>query len=162
MIKISQKGLEEVRAFIKDLPRGVKIAAMRAATEYLIGDASHGLKHEPAYKWVTRQAAYGVSFFTDRQRAWFFANLDNLNVGQDNRTHEIQNAWTAKEANSDWNTVKIENSANGVDWVMGKGQARLPAKVGWRKWADVVASNLDGAIQRAQQAVNAWIKSKGY
>lgn len=160
MIKITQKGLEEVRKFIAILPHGIKVAAMREATEYIIGDERHGLKHEPErvehgednpYKWTSA-----------KQRSAFFAT-DGFGRGiPSERTHGLSNGWTMQEANSDWNTVKIENEAPEAVWVMGDGQQIGHKADGWRYWADVVASNLAGAIRSAQQAVDAWLKTKGY
>lgn len=34
-------------------------------------------------------------------------------------------------------------------------------RYGWREWADVIASNMAGALRHAQAAVNAWIRSRG-
>jgi len=35
-------------------------------------------------------------------------------------------------------------------------------KYGWRQWADVVQSNLAGALRHANAKLSAWLKAKGY
>ena len=46
-VKSSVRNVKRVQDFLKSLPRGVRIAAMRAIAEYIIGDDSRGLKHYP-------------------------------------------------------------------------------------------------------------------
>jgi hypothetical protein len=161
-VKFRVSGIEKVSAYIKSLPRGVKIVAMRALAEYLLGNQNRGLRHEPPYKIVSRQSAYGQTFFTEKQRRWFFANLaeGNIHPWQDNRTHDIANGWTVKETDSSWTHVTISNDAPGAEWVVGLKQARQPAKVGWRTWSKTVADNLAGALRSAGAAVNDYLKSK--
>lgn len=152
-------GLEEWKAFIKEIPQGVRVTFMRAFTTYIIGDKNHGLKHEPAYKYVSRKSAYGQTFVSEKQRRWFWANGGPDMIGN-NRTHEISNAWEMKVRDSSWTHVSVENGADGVGWVMGLGQARQPAKVGWRDILKVIQDNMTGAMNAAQDAVNDWLKGK--
>lgn len=162
MIKTSVSGVEEFVAFIKTVPRGIKIAAMREIATYIIGNDARGLKHEPAYKHVSRKSAYGKTFFTDRQRRWFFAALRSgeINPGVNNRTHSYKNSWRMQEENSDWRRVDVVNDASNAGFVGGINQARLNAKVGWRKAVNIVQTNIDGAIQAAQRAVDKWIAER--
>lgn len=163
MIKITTRGLDEFIAYVRKLPRGVKIAAMRAGTEYLIGNEQHGLRHEPPYNYVSRTRAYGQPFSSEKQQRWFFWALSEglINPGQDNRTHDIANSWVIKETDSSWTRVRIENDAEGAQWVIGTKQAAQPAMVGWRVWTQTVADNMAGMIRAAQAAVSAWLKTKG-
>lgn len=159
-MKVRMSGVEEIQAFIKRLvPRGMKKAAMFAVAEYIIGNDSHGLRHEPGYKYVTRKSAYGFTWFTERQRRWFWANGGPDMIGN-NRTGAIKDGWDFTDQGG-WDRVQLMNNAPGVQWVMGDKQARQPAKVGWRKAADVVQSNLAGALRHARAAVNALIARKG-
>lgn len=159
MIKFSLRGIKEVKEFFASLPRGVKIVAMRAFSEYIIGDERHGLKHEPEYKHVSPFQSYSDDpKKAARQRGWIFTHLDL--IGKDNRTHKIRDSWTMTEKDSNWTSVKIENTAPGVGWVMGEEQSRHSAAVGWRKYTDIVVSNIDGALRSAISAVDAWLKSK--
>lgn len=159
-IKFRAVGIEEIVEFVKSVPRGAKITAMRAFVTYVIGDSNYGLKHEPAYKYVTRKSAYGQTFQSEKQRRWFWANGGPDMIGN-NRTGAISNGWAFTETNSDWSRVNVTNNAPGVGWVMGDSQAAQPAKVGWRKYMDVIQSNMAGGLQAAQRAVNDWLASKG-
>jgi hypothetical protein len=158
-IRFKAKGIAEVTAFIKSIPRPLKIVAMRALVTYILGDSGRGLRHEPAYKYVTRKSAYGQTFQSEKQRRWFWANGGPDMIGN-NRTGATSEGWQMSES-SDWSRVDITNSAPGVGWTMGTGQAAQPAKVGWRKYTDVVKSNLAGGMRAANAAVNAWLKSRG-
>ena len=54
MFKMQMRGLDSIKKLLEETPRGTKGAAVEAAAKYLIGDNRHGLKHYPAYKWITR------------------------------------------------------------------------------------------------------------
>jgi len=159
-VKITSRGIPEAIEYIKSVPRGAKITAMRAIITYIIGNEQHGLKHEPAYRYVSPFQSYSMDpVKAARQRGWIFTHLDQ--IGQDNRTHEIANGWQMTESNSDWSRVNVTNDADGLQWVMGDGQSRHSAAAGWRKWRDIIETNLAGAIQAGQRAVDAWLSSKG-
>jgi len=165
MIKLTLKGIEPIRKFIQELPRGIKSRAMKGIAEYILGNESRGLKHYPAYRYVSRKSAYGVTFFSEAQRGFVMAAIRRGDIvpGVENRSGAIQDGWAYKESDADWRTVKFTNSAPGVQYVMGDTtQAAQPAKVGWRRVLEVITANFYGAIRHAQSIVNAWIKSKGF
>jgi hypothetical protein len=151
--------LAKIKKMLEDLPKGAISVVIPAINSYLIGDESHGLKHEPAYREVSRTSAYGFPFFTDKQRKWFFANLDDLNVGQDNRTGHFSAGWKVR---GDLYRQTIYNDVPYGKWLMSEGQARQPAKVGWRKVSEVVASNIKGAIKHAYAKLGEWLRKKNY
>lgn len=159
-MKVRMTGVEEIKAFIKRIvPRGMKKVVMFEIATHLIGNDSHGLRHEPSYKYVTRKSAYGFTFFTDRQRRWFWANGGPDMIGN-NRTGAIKNGWDFTDQGN-WDRVSIFNQAPGVEHVMGDMQARQPAKVGWRKARDVIESNIKSAIHAGQIALDKFIARKG-
>ena len=160
-IRYRLRGNEKVQEYLKSIPRGALPAALQAFTEYIIGDTSHGLKHPDPYKYVSRKAAYGVSFFTDKQRRWFFwaLNTGQINPGQNNRTGESTDAWQYVEVSKYKYT--ITNPTTGAYYTRDNaGQARQPAKVGWRKVAAVISANMAGAMRSANAAVKAFLKLK--
>jgi hypothetical protein len=58
--------------------------------------------------------------------------------------------------------MKITNDTAGGYYTRDdRGQARQPAKVGWRKVSQVLADNYLGGLRAAVQAVNKWMKEKG-
>jgi hypothetical protein len=159
-MKVRVSGIKEIQDFIKRIvPRGMKKAVMFAISEYIVGDDSHGLRHETPYKYVTRKSAYGFTFFTEKQRRWFWANGGPEMIGN-NRTHAMSKAWDFTDQGG-WDRVSIFNQTPGVQYVMGNNQARQPAKVGWRKAVDVIRSNLAGALRAGQKALNELIARKG-
>jgi len=167
MIKVVKHGIEEFQEFIKSVPRGFKIAAMRAISTYLIGNKDRGLKHEPTWKFVSRASAYGKvsdapeGYFSWAQFRYVAAITEGFTLIPYDRTHEMANAWTMKETNSDWRSVKIENEAEGAEYVYGEQQAAQPGLVGWRKALTIIKSNMIGALKAGNAAVAAWIKQKG-
>ena len=74
-------GADKVVDFIKDVPKGAKAAAMREISTYIVGDKNHGLKHDPAYKYVSRKRAYGkvsdapAGYFSWKQFRYVMAKL---------------------------------------------------------------------------------------
>ena len=93
-MKIKVTGVKELSAFIKTLPRGVKVVGMRAASEYFIGDESHGLK------WYPRERP-GQTYV---------------------RTYNLRNSWYIKESNSDWSRVQVGNTATYSPYVVGDAE----------------------------------------
>jgi hypothetical protein len=163
-VRFKVRGVERVQKYLASLPRGTMRVALDAIAQWLIGDSQSGLAHPEPYKYVSRKSAYGVSFFTEKQRRWFFWALSEgiINPGQNNRTGESEGAWTytPKETNAGYKYV-ITNPTPGAYYTRDdKGQARQPAKVGWRKVSAVVKSNMTGALKAARAAVKAYLQSK--
>lgn len=167
-IKFTVKNLEEVKKFIMELPRGVKIAAMRAFSEYVVGNERHGLRHEAPQRFVSRAAAYGkvsddapAGYFSMKQFRYVAAITKGFTQVPWTRKHEIAPAWRVEESNSDWTRVQLVNDKDGVQYVYGNQmQARQPALVGWRKLQNVISDNMAGAMLAANRAVNKYLKEK--
>ena len=158
-IRLDIRNLKEVTELIKSLPAGTKKLALTEIQTYIIGDARHGLKHAPPYKYVSRKSAYGKSFFTDRQRKWFFwaKNAGLLQLPY-KRSGALAAAWTRGEGE---NSRYITNSAPYASLVQGDNtQSRHAKKIGWRTVSQVVRDNMAGALQRANQAVQRWLNSR--
>ena len=96
-VKFKVRNVEAVQSFLRSVPRGVLKVALEAFTEYIVGNDAHGLKHNDPYRYVTRKSAYGVSFFTDKQRRWFFWALrtGQIDPGSGTRTGKTSEAWKA-------------------------------------------------------------------
>ena len=100
------RNLPQLQEYLKTVPYGAVKVGLRAFTEYIIGDESHGLKHPDPYKYVSRKSAYGVSFFTEKQRRWFWANGGPDMIGN-NRTGQSSNAWEMKETRGGYGTLYL-------------------------------------------------------
>lgn len=164
-MKTSLHGVKEFTDLLSRLGRGFKIVAMRAIAEYIIGNERRGLKHEPKQKYVSRAKAYG-NVSNDGAPAGYFswnqfryvATITNGFTKPYTRTHDISGGWIYTETNSDWSTVSVENNVEGAEFVYGG--SRQTSLVGWRKVMDIISTNIKGAIQAGQKAVNDLIKSQ--
>ena len=161
-VSFKVRGVEAVQSFLKSVPRGALKVALEAFTEYIVGNDAHGLKHNDPYKYVTRKSAYGFSFFTDKQRRWFFwaLNTGQIDPGSGKRTGETSKAWKAVPLASGYQFKITNNTAGGFYTRDDAGQARQPAKVGWRKVSQVLADNYLGGIRSAVAAVKRYLASK--
>ena len=164
-ISFKIRNLDKVKKYLASLPRGVTFVALKAISEWLVGDSQSGLRHPEPYKFVTRKSAYGFSFFTDKQRRWFFWALHSgkINPGQNNRTGKSAEAWTftPQEKGKNYSFRLVNDTAGGYWTRSDKYQARQLGKVGWWKVAKVVAKNLPSAIKAARVAVKAYLDKKG-
>jgi hypothetical protein len=153
-IVVSADGLKELEAKLKRLPDAVADDGVTAANAYLL----NVVKTYPPQNYVTRKAAYGVTFFTARQRRWFFAALRNGEISVPyKRTQGIRNNWRVEGTGR---LSFLANDAPGVGWVMGENQSRHEAKVGWKKVTDIIKERtaaivkaFDGAVKRAIRRV---------
>jgi hypothetical protein len=163
-IKFKVTGIEELKTFLDKLETGVKIAAMRAVSYYLVGRENEALRKEPANKFVRRADAYGkvsdapAGYFSMKQFRYVAWLTDGFTKKYD-RTHAISQAWEYHETNSQWDRVNIQNNAPGAEYVVGDGQSRHEALVGWRKWRQAINDNMAGAVRYAQEMVDKYIKS---
>lgn len=162
-IKFRIRNVEAVQSFLRAIPRGAVKVALEAFTDYIIGDESHGLRHAEPYKFVTRKSAYGFSFFTNKQRRWFFWALktDKIDPGSGKRTGESTAAWKAVPRNDGYRFTIQNNTAGGYWTRHDRKQARQLGKVGWRKIMTVLADNYKGGIRHAVAAVKAYLDKKG-
>ncbi len=161
-VKFKVRNIAAVQSFLRSVPRGVLKVALEAFTEYIVGNDAHGLKHNDPYKYVTRKSAYGVSFFTDKQRRWFFWALrtGQIDPGSGTRTGKTSEAWKAVPSAGGYQYKITNDTAGGYYTRDDRGQARQPAKVGWRKVSKVLADNYLGAIRAAIAAVKRYLASK--
>lgn len=155
-IKTSVRGLKEVQELMASLPRGIKLQAMEAIATYLIGNEQRGLAKAP--ERVQHDAGNPYQWQSEKQRRAFFAT-DGFGGGIPyKRTGNLSAGWVYSSTDSNWTSVKIENIESYSGFVMGDQQQRGHAADKWRKFADVISTNLTGAIRSAQRRVDEWIK----
>jgi hypothetical protein len=157
MIKITSRGIPELVAYLETLGRGVKITATRAFDEFLIGDATHGLKHAPERVWHGADNPY--RWQSEKQRRAFFAT-DGFGGGIPTiRTGAIVGGWQYKETDSNWTSSTIYNDVPGAKFVQGEFIQRGHVADGWRQIADIINTNKAGAIRHANAKVKEWLKA---
>lgn len=158
-VEFSVTGIPELQAYLERLSVQLRETVEGAMAEYFVGDESHGLKHEVAYRYVSRTEAYGQPFVSDRQRRYVMARIHDgtITPGVENRTHQMAAAWDWEQSGGQ---TFIRNEAQGVEFVEGDQQARQPDLVGWRKYAEIIQTNIDGALRAATQAINRLIHGR--
>jgi hypothetical protein len=159
-IKIKIRGLEEVKSFIDGLPRNLRGLATKAIAEWLVGSGQRGLKRYPPYKYITRKAAYGKTFVSDKQRRYVMARIreGTIDPGAPHRTGNYQRGWAVINQGV---KVQIVNKVPYAGFVGGdETQARLNKKVGWRTVSEIIGTNWKGAIQHANAEIGKWLKAR--
>lgn len=153
------KGIEVITAYLKQVPHGTVRVALRAITEWIIGDGRRGLKHYGAYKHVTMKKAYG-GFKSDKQRRYVMAAIRDgrIDPGVPHRTGNTQRGYTAVESQNGYRQTIINSQPGAYYTRDDEGQARLNALAGWQKKSVVIANNIAGAIRHASAAVNKFLK----
>jgi hypothetical protein len=155
MLKITSHGIPELMAWLNTLVRGIKITAVRAFDEYLIGDETHGLKHNPArvehgpnnpYRWQS-----------DKQRKAYFATGGFGGGIPYTRTGGLAAGWKYTEQDSNYTTSKIYNEVPSARYVQGRDIQRGHIADGWRTMWDVISTNLAGAKRHAQAKVKEYL-----
>ena len=158
-ISIKVVGIEKVQQYLVNLPRPLKIAGMRAAAEYFIGDDNHGLKHQPAR--VKHDKDNPFRWTSEKQRRAYFAT-DGFGGGiPSTRTGALKEGWGYKETNSQWDRVQIANTTPYAKFVQGVNMQIGHIADKWRNVTDVIASNTNGAVRAARAAVNEYLARKG-
>ena len=157
------RGVKEVKAFLKTLPKGSIQTALPAFSKYIIGNKERGLRHDEPQKYVSRRkAGYTTS---QKQMRYFFAvgileNTGNgIRLNRYVRTGETAAAWDWKMRDA-WHYT-IVNPKPGAYWTRDEnGQTRQHAMAGRRKVTQVIADNMKGSIRSALAAVNKWLNGK--
>lgn len=108
---------------------------------------------EPPKNYVTRTAAYGKPFQTDKQRRYFFAALrDGRITSPYKRTGAMQAGWKIINRGP-YNSV-LYNNTPGAGWVYGENQAMQLLMVGWRQ----LKKTIEGEGRRVQQIADIAIR----
>ena len=126
-IGIALDGEKQVQRILTGWPREARDEATNAGAKYLVDR----FKAQPPPKSITRKAAYGTSFFSDRQRKWFFANLREGNISVPyRRTQEMRNAWEIIGQGED---LIIVNQTQAAVYTMGDDtRSQHEEMVGWK------------------------------
>ena len=158
LILVSADGLKELQAKLARLPDAVADDGVQAGNEYIVT----AMQQQPPPNYVTRRAAYGVTFFTERQRRWFFWALNNnvINVPykRNKRPQGIRNSWRVEGTGR---LGFVANDAPGVGWVMGENQSRHEAMVGWKKASAIIKERTAKIVRRFDAGVKKAIKRLG-
>lgn len=146
------RNMKAVNDYIKTVPYGAVKVGLKAFVDYILGDASHGLRHDEPQRYVSRAAAgYTTS---QKQMRYFFAVgiLENdgsggIKLNHYTRTGETAAAWKANPTNSGYGWTLVNNK-DGAYWTRAEdGQTTQHAMAGRRKISAVIADNFLGATR---------------
>lgn len=140
--------------------RGANTKVINAYADYLMGNERRGLKHYAPYRYVSRKAAYGKTWQSEKQRKYVMMLIKRgiITPGKPNRTRRTASGWQKKGAG---NMVLLINRSPGAVWLYDdRRQARQLALVGHRKKTEIIKSNRKGSTRAAQLALNRFVKSK--
>lgn len=154
--------VEETKKYLKEVPRGTVKTGLAAIAEWIIGTPKRGLKHYQAYKYITRKAAYGKTFVSDKQRRYVMAMIKEgrIDPGAPHRTGNTQRAWYAQPTNNGY-AMTIGNKTKGAYYTRhDEGQARLNALAGWRTVSDIISTNIKGALRHAGAKIKEYLARK--
>lgn len=147
---VEVQGLQQVVTRIQSLPDEGRREVMSEVGKYGIEVLR---KEEPRPKRVTRRAAYGQSFFTDRQRRWFFWALKKgeLNTPY-HRTGHLAASWQVKTSPAD---AVFSNIAPYAPVVIGFAfQSRHEKMVGWKTVTQLLSGPLSFLSSRFRLVVD--------
>jgi hypothetical protein len=90
------------------------------------------IQEYPPVKHVTRKQAYGVTFFTDKQRRWFWAALRSGELELPyRRTGTLRQGWHIASTKS--STYTLTNATEYAGLVQERGQqSRMMRIIGWK------------------------------
>lgn len=133
---------EEAQAMISD---DVNAYLLKVVGEY------------PSPNYITRTAAYGAPFFTERQRRWFFAALKSGTISVPyHRTQGLREAW--RKEGTGTNAILV-NESPGAPFVMGDNtQSRHEKLVGWKTIGTIIQERTSRIVQIANAAAKKAIK----
>ena len=106
-------------------------------------------KDVPGYRYVSRKAAYGKTFFSDKQRRWFFKNRMWEKIPYQ-RTHVLENSWEMIGSGAN---LTIRNQDPAAEWAYSEGQARQLEMVGWRRVSTTMEVKERNAAAAAERAI---------
>jgi len=154
-IAIETIGDEELLRALRALPDEMQNAVIEDVNEY----ALNVLRTYPSQRYISRKAAYGTTFFTDKQRRFFFAALKDgsINVPY-KRTQGLRRGWRVEGQGP---TSFLVNETPYADLIMGEGQSRHAEKIGWKKAINLIEERMERILRIAQSGVARAIRKVG-
>lgn len=153
-------GMDKIIEKLEKLPDAIGDAGVEQANNYLLNVLIR--KEIPPPKHVSRIEAYGRSFFTERQRRWFFAALKSgeITVPYKRRgpSGGVQSAWMISGAGR---RAYLSNDDPAAEWVYSEHQARLNQLVGWRRVSQIIDKYTKNIVASFTRGVASAIKRLG-
>ena len=156
-IAFEVRGIEPLKQYLDGVRRGIRGFVTQEIANVLMEDY---LRPYPPYRYASRKMAYGKTFFSKAQRAYVMSRIRAgiIRPGVENRSNNLADAW---RVTGDGVNAKIsvdEDKAKYAKYVVGDAQAAQPYHAGWVKAKYVIDQNMQAATQKAQKAVDRWVK----
>lgn len=159
MINIRIRNLDTLKQLISEMPRGVRGAATEGAAKALIGNERTGLQHYPGRKQHGEGNPY--QWQSEKQRRAYFATNGFGRGIPSPRSYDLRFGWKVS-AWGDGTKMRVQNDVPYAGFVMGD-QLQTGHKVdGWRAYQQVISDNMNAMLLAADQALNRYLKSKGW
>lgn len=163
-IDVSVTGLDKVMKRLEKLGPEAGAAGTVAATNYLLNVIEN--KEIPESKSVfrgSRTMAYGVPFFTEKQRRFFFWAVRNgvidLPYKRRGKAGGMQSEWKVTGKGLSY---RIYNTSRAAFFIYDdQHQARQLGLAGWNKIGQIVIDYLPKIVQAFVRGVNSYIKKSG-
>lgn len=161
MIGIDVRGIKEVQWALNRWPP----EAVDAGSDALSLGMLNVLRQYPPKRFVTRKAAYGRTFFTKKQRRFFFwaLHLGKISVPY-KRTQALRDGWRRVGTGV---TQILVNEREGAAFVMGNksdfpGQARHETMVGWLTMEEVYEEHNASLIKQFVGGIKKALRKVGW
>ena len=155
-IKLELLGVKELEAKLNKMPIEVADETLTDVQDFML----NVLKLYPPKNYVTRKAAYGQTFQSDKQRRWFFWALNSGAISVPySRTQGLAQGWHKVRTGL---SGYIVNNTPGAVYVMGeRKQSRHEAMVGWKKPSEIIKEHMARINKIVDAAAKKAIKKLG-
>lgn len=155
-IAVDTRGIPELQAKLAQLPDAAADAGVEEANRYIL----NVMREYAPYQHVTRFSAYNKTFFTEKQRKYFFWALNHgVIITPYHRTQHLRKEWKLIGAGRN---QMVANEVEYAGLVMGDGmQERLHRKMGWDTEAERIRDRIGRIVEKFDAGVKKAIRRLG-
>lgn len=155
-IAIEVQGIEELQAKLDKLPPEAADMGIEEGNKYLLAV----FRQYPPQKYVSRKAAYGRTFESDKQRRYFFAALKDGRISVPyKRTQRLSRGW--KKLGYGRNSFLANETPYAGLMQQKATQSRMAAKGGWEPIEDLIRERMPRLLQRFEGGVKKALRKLG-
>ena len=153
LIGFEVQGLAELQAKLAKLPKEAQDAMIDEVNAYML----NVMRAYAPYKSVTRRQAYGETFFSDKQRRFFFAALNDGRIQVPyRRTQTLSRGWRVLDKGA---SSMLYNEVSYAKYVQDtEQQARLQTAIGWKGYQELLKERMAKILQVADAGVKKALK----
>jgi hypothetical protein len=155
-IGVDIRGIEQVAAMLKKLPREAQDAAGEAVADHMLNVE----RTYPPYRYVSRAQAYPpTGWQSEKQRRYVMMMISKgiINPGRPHRTQTFRNAWRKEDKGVD---VFLVNETPYAPHLKDP-RANHMKLIGWKTIAEDIEKNISQIMRKANAAVQKTIKKLG-